>query len=190
MSELQEAARAAKVAPAPPSPRLEATPPVASGRRGRLSEPEADENFAAAGWVPAVGTAAAAPSQWRKWAAGAGVLAVALVAGVVVLGRPASTRRPEPPAVQAEPAPVSAARAPEITADVTARKQPATRAAQAAAPAPPAATAVAPRTGASGSAMLTVFSRIPLDIYFDGKRIGTTEDGQLLVPPGATGSSS
>jgi hypothetical protein len=33
--------------------------------------------------------------------------------------------------------------------------------------------------------MLTVFSRIPLDIYFDGKRIGTTDDGQLLVPPGA-----
>lgn len=33
--------------------------------------------------------------------------------------------------------------------------------------------------------MLTVFSRIPLDIVFDGKRIGTTEDGQLFVPAGS-----
>ena len=32
--------------------------------------------------------------------------------------------------------------------------------------------------------MLTVFSRIPLDIYLEGRRIGTTDDGQLLVPPG------
>jgi hypothetical protein len=32
--------------------------------------------------------------------------------------------------------------------------------------------------------MLTVFSRIPLDIYLEGKRIGTTDDGQLIVPPG------
>ena len=29
-----------------------------------------------------------------------------------------------------------------------------------------------------------MFSRIPLDIYVEGKRIGTTDDGQLLVPPG------
>jgi hypothetical protein len=32
--------------------------------------------------------------------------------------------------------------------------------------------------------MLTLFSRIPLDIFFEGKRIGSTDDGQLLVPPG------
>jgi len=140
--------------------------------------------------VPAVGGAAPAPSQWRKWAAGAGVLVVALVAGVAVLGRPASTRRPERPAPQAESAPASAAAAPEITAELTTRRPPATRTPQATAPqaaTPPAApaAAAAPPAGLSGSAMLTVFSRIPLDVYFDGKRIGTTEDGQLLVPPGA-----
>jgi hypothetical protein len=32
--------------------------------------------------------------------------------------------------------------------------------------------------------MVTVFSRIPLDIYADGRRLGTTDDGQLLVQPG------
>jgi hypothetical protein len=29
-----------------------------------------------------------------------------------------------------------------------------------------------------------VFSRIPLDIIFEGRRIGTTDDGQVLIPPG------
>jgi len=103
----------------------------------------------------------------------------------VVLGRPASTRRAERPAPQAEPAPASPVKAPEITADVTSRRQPAPRTPQAAAPAPPPAASAAPQAGLSGSAMLTVFSRIPLDIHLDGKRIGTTDDGQLLVPPGA-----
>jgi hypothetical protein len=31
---------------------------------------------------------------------------------------------------------------------------------------------------------LTVFSRLPLDLYADGRRIGTTEDGQLVLAPG------
>src|SRR5262249_34833055 len=31
---------------------------------------------------------------------------------------------------------------------------------------------------------LAAFSRIPMDLYADGRRIGSTEDGQLLLPAG------
>jgi hypothetical protein len=31
---------------------------------------------------------------------------------------------------------------------------------------------------------LAVFSRLPLELYADGRRIGTTEDGQLMLAPG------
>lgn len=40
--------------------------------------------------------------------------------------------------------------------------------------------AAAPTT----SGMLAVFSRVPLELYVSGRRIGTTEDGQILLPPG------
>jgi PEGA domain-containing protein len=36
----------------------------------------------------------------------------------------------------------------------------------------------------TGPGFLTAFSRIPMEVYSDGKRIGTTEDGQLLIPSG------
>jgi hypothetical protein len=36
----------------------------------------------------------------------------------------------------------------------------------------------------SGPGLLVVFSRIPLEISVDGRRIGTTEDGQIVVPSG------
>ena len=36
----------------------------------------------------------------------------------------------------------------------------------------------------TGPGFLTAFSRIPMDVYADGKRIGTTEDGQLLLASG------
>jgi hypothetical protein len=38
---------------------------------------------------------------------------------------------------------------------------------------------VAPQTPGT----LTVFSRVPLDLYVQGKRIGSTEDGQIILPP-------
>lgn len=31
---------------------------------------------------------------------------------------------------------------------------------------------------------MTVFSRIPVDVYADGKRIGTSDDSQLVLPGG------
>jgi hypothetical protein len=37
----------------------------------------------------------------------------------------------------------------------------------------------------TGPGFLTTFSRIPMEVYSDGKRIGTTEDGQLLIASGA-----
>jgi hypothetical protein len=42
--------------------------------------------------------------------------------------------------------------------------------------------AQAPSTAVAG--FLLAFSRIPMDLYSDGRRIGTTEDGQLLVNAG------
>jgi len=36
----------------------------------------------------------------------------------------------------------------------------------------------------TGPGFLTAFSRIPMEVYSDGRRIGTTEDGQLLIPSG------
>jgi hypothetical protein len=55
-------------------------------------------------------------------------------------------------------------------------------------PAPPVPVA-APRPddkpiAITGPGFLTAFSRIPMDVYADGKRIGTTEDGQLLIASG------
>jgi hypothetical protein len=42
-----------------------------------------------------------------------------------------------------------------------------------------------PIDAAAGTAgMLAVFSRVPLDLYVSDRRIGTTEDGQILLPPG------
>jgi len=40
-------------------------------------------------------------------------------------------------------------------------------------------------TTITGPGFLTAFSRIPMEVYADGKRIGTTEDGQLLIASGA-----
>jgi PEGA domain-containing protein len=48
----------------------------------------------------------------------------------------------------------------------------------------PAAVADKPAT-ITGPGFLTAFSRIPMEVYADGKRIGTTEDGQLLIASGA-----
>jgi PEGA domain len=48
----------------------------------------------------------------------------------------------------------------------------------------PAAASDKPTT-LTGPGFLTAFSRIPMEIYADGKRIGTTEDGQLLIASGA-----
>ena len=36
----------------------------------------------------------------------------------------------------------------------------------------------------TGPGFITAFSRIPMDVYADGKRIGSTEDGQLLLANG------
>ena len=41
----------------------------------------------------------------------------------------------------------------------------------------PAALAEAPGT-------LTVFSRVPMDLYISGKRVGSTESGPIILPPG------
>jgi len=37
----------------------------------------------------------------------------------------------------------------------------------------------------SGPGFVTVFSRIPTQVYVDGKRVGSSSDGQILLPSGA-----
>ena len=49
-------------------------------------------------------------------------------------------------------------------------------------PAPLEANAAAPAD--SGPGFVTVFSRIPMQVYVDGKRIGASDDGQLLLTSG------
>jgi hypothetical protein len=51
------------------------------------------------------------------------------------------------------------------------------------APAPSPAPAEKP-TALTGPGFLTAFSRIPMEVYADGKRLGSTEDGQLLIASG------
>jgi hypothetical protein len=64
-------------------------------------------------------------------------------------------------------------------------KAPAPRSAVPASPAAAAATPVEEKpTPITGPGFLTAFSRIPMEVYSDGKRIGTTEDGQLLIASG------
>lgn len=53
------------------------------------------------------------------------------------------------------------------------------------APASPAAAVPDRPTPITGPGFLTAFSRIPMEVYADGKRIGSTEDGQLLIASGA-----
>jgi hypothetical protein len=47
-------------------------------------------------------------------------------------------------------------------------------------------TTVGPATlaGSSISGMLAVFSRVPLELYVGGRRIGTSNDGEILLKPG------
>ena len=51
------------------------------------------------------------------------------------------------------------------------------------APAPSPAPAEKP-TALTGPGFLTAFSRIPMEVYADGKRLGSSEDGQLLIASG------
>jgi len=50
---------------------------------------------------------------------------------------------------------------------------------------PAAAPAAAGPKEVTGPGFIIAFSRVPMDLYADGKRIGTTEDGQILLPAGA-----
>jgi hypothetical protein len=41
-----------------------------------------------------------------------------------------------------------------------------------------------PDTPAATSGLLVVFSRVPLDLFLSGRRLGSTEGGDLVMPPG------
>ena len=143
-----------------------------------------------------------APDVWWRVAAIIALIAFLIALGLLLLPNAVSTAARSSTALvgTAQNAAKAAARqavavAPEVTRSaltaaesvlphVEIVKAPA----PAAAPASP-APAAAPRTEdkpapITGPGFLTAFSRIPMEVYSDGKRIGTTEDGQLLIASG------
>ena len=116
---------------------------------------------------------------WKVWTA-----AAAAAAAVVIIGTggylwwdgaatPAKAPETAPPIAVTEP------EKPALPAPRTRRNG----RGDAAREAKPAGTpAVEPGKVASG--LLTVYSRVPLDLVIDGVRVGSTDDGQIVVPAG------
>jgi hypothetical protein len=121
-------------------------------------------------------------SWFGLWSVAATVLLVAAVS--FALGFPSSLMRgtagwlggADDPATTTGPAEPSPAPAP------AAARPRRSNAARVGAPPPP--VTAPPVEIITESGFLSVFSRLPLEIYLDGKRLGSTEDGQLLLPPG------
>jgi PEGA domain-containing protein len=138
---------------------------------------------------------------WWRIAAIVALIAFLIALGVLLLPNAVSTAARSSTALvgtaqdAAKVAKQAVAAAPEVTRSaltaaesvlphitiVTAPAPAPTLASPAAAPAPRAEDKPAPITGPG---FLTAFSRIPMEVYSDGRRIGTTEDGQLLIASG------
>ncbi len=118
---------------------------------------------------------------WKVW-----IAAAAAAATVVIIGTGGYllwNRTPETPKAEA-PAPQ-----PEVIETLPEEVEtPGPRGRRNSRPEPPRAgrPAAAAATEATGktAGLLTVYSRVPLDLVVDGVRIGSTEDGQIVVPPG------
>jgi hypothetical protein len=114
---------------------------------------------------------------WRVWAAAAAAAAAVAIIGTggyLLWSRPA----PPPQSGVADAASVPApepALAPKKAPK--AARQPKTGATGDNAGA-------ATKAGTTGPGLLTVYSRLPLDLVIDGVKVGSTEDGQLSVPSG------
>jgi hypothetical protein len=151
---------------AAPSPAPE-TPPSRSIFGDRLAVSDSDD----ANETP----------TWKVWTA-----AAAAAAAIVILGTGGYLLwdRVSPPAKDPGPAAEVAATepvAPTVPAPRNRRNgRPAADAARG--QKPQAAPAV--EGGKASSGLLTVYSRVPLDLIVDGVRVGSTEDGQLVVPAG------
>jgi hypothetical protein len=167
------------------APRLE--PVAASPTPETPTAPAADAFVALA--APGSATPAAAPIWQNKLAIAAGVAGLVVLGGGAVFfaGTRSSTPSADPQwAVSARA--TAAAPAPEVAqaaAPVRTRVQPpappvpAPRAQAPGAVVPPAAVNTAQSPG-----MLQIFSRIPLELYENGRKIGTTDDGQVVVTQG------
>jgi hypothetical protein len=117
---------------------------------------------------------------WKVWTA-----AAAAAAAIVILGTGGYLLwdRASAPAKDPAPAPEVAATAPEAPAAPAPRNRRNRPGADAARGQKPAVTPVV-SAGKLSTGLLTVYSRVPLDLVIDGVRVGSTEDGQLLVPAG------
>jgi PEGA domain-containing protein len=138
---------------------------------------------------------------WWRIAAIVALIAFLIALGVLLLPHAVSTAARSSTALvgtaedAAKVAKQAVAAAPEMTRSVLTAAEnvlPHVEIVTAPAPAPtpaPRAAAPAPRaeekpTTITGPGFLTAFSRIPMEVYADGRRIGTTEDGQLLIASG------
>ena len=170
-----EQERAWRHQPAPPDPPApiaapQAPPTDSAAPRpafsGRLSTADATEDGDEA-------------PQWKVWAA-----AAAAAAAVVIIGTGGYLwwDRAAPPAKAPETAPEVALTEPQKPATPAPRARRSSRT-----DAPTAAkSAGAPvvDAGKTSSGLLTVFSRVPLDLVIDGVRVGSTDDGQIVVSAG------
>jgi hypothetical protein len=135
--------------------------------------------------------------QGIRWdyVATAGLILLVIVAGALYLPRAVTTAAKTSSALVGTAGQVAKNAAKEAVAAAPVVTRRALNAAERAIPRPevvtatrqPAASAAAAAADAdadSGPGFITAFSRIPMEVYADGKRIGTTEDGQLLITSG------
>ena len=116
---------------------------------------------------------------WKVW-----IAAAAAAAAVVIIGTGGYLMWDRSSTPAKAPAPVQevAATEPETPATPAPRNRRNARP-DVARGAKPAATPVI-EAGKVSSGLLTVYSRVPLDLVIDGVRVGSTEDGQIVVPAG------
>jgi PEGA domain len=143
---------------------------------------------------PRVWLRSANTARWRV-AAIAALIVLVIAAGVLSLPNAVSSaaRRSTALVDTAQNAAKAAAKqavtvAPEVTRNaLSAAKHvlPQIEIVKAPVPAPTPSPAPAEKpTALTGPGFLTAFSRIPMEVYADGKRLGSTEDGQLLIASG------
>jgi len=132
--------------------------------------------------------------RW-DFVATAALILLVVVAGVLYLPRAVSTAARTSSALVGTAGNAAKNAAKEAVAAAPAVTRRALNAAERALPRPEVVTANTPPAAAQraaaaaadadqGPGFITAFSRIPMEVYADGTRIGTTEDGQLLLKSG------
>jgi len=130
------------------------------------------------------------PLDLLRWdlVAAVAVLLISLVAAMVYLPRMFNPTNKAAATQLANTAGDAAAKAAAAAATVGPSVKTALVAAERSARRPaqtPASRSNAASQTATSGGFLAAFSRIPMDVFADGRRIGTTEDGQIMLPAGS-----